>query len=74
MPQLIRCSACKSNRVTDSIEKSFVINGYDNILQNRVIGYGSSKASAIFVKTNNSGPPSLACRDIGPGRWIIGQE
>jgi hypothetical protein len=73
MPQLIRCSVCKSNRVTDSIEKSFVKNGYDNILQNRV-EYGSSKASAIFVKTNNSGPPSLACRDMGLGRWIIGQE
>jgi hypothetical protein len=76
MPQLIR--SCKSNRVTDSIEKSFVINGYDfsikSILQNRVIGYGSSKASGIFVKTNNSGPPSLACRDIGLGRGIIGQE
>jgi hypothetical protein len=71
MPQLIRCSACKSNRVTDSIEKSFVINGYDNILQNRV-RYSSSKASATFVKTNNSS--SLACRDIGLGRWIIGQE
>jgi hypothetical protein len=71
MPQLIGCS---SNRVTDSIEKSFVISGYDNILQNRVIGYGSSKASAIFVKTNNSGPSFLACRDIGLGRWIIGQE
>jgi hypothetical protein len=67
MPQLIRCSACKSNGVTDSMKKSFVINGYDNILQNRVIGYGSSKTSATF-KTNNPGHPSLVCRDIGLGR------
>jgi hypothetical protein len=68
MPQLIRYSACKSNRViTDNMEKSFVINGYDNILQNRVIGYGSSKASTIFVKTNNPEHPSLARRNIELG-------
>ena len=46
---------------------SFMINGYDDILQIRVIGYGSSKTSATF-KTNNPGQPSLARRNIELGR------